>query len=71
MSDKPDSDCVEVVVCPNCKHEEYWGMMHWRDGRQYCRHCIYRIWQKDSKWEPTINDYVFPLYQDGVDYTKK
>lgn len=57
-----------------CGHKEYYGMIHWRDGRQYCRKCIYNIWQQDSNytgWKPGKEDYVFPYYEDGIDYTKE
>lgn len=51
-----------------CGHIEYYGMIHCRDGLQYCRRCIYNIWQNESKWKPGEDDYVFPLYEDGINY---
>lgn len=63
-----------VVNYKGCGHMEYYGMIHWRDGLQYCRQCIYEIWQKESNyqgWKPDPEkDFVFPLYEDGIDYSK-
>jgi len=63
----------EVVICRECGKEEYYGMMIWYNGRTYCRACTYERWKKNSNynWQPGSNDYVFPLYEDGIDYTKK
>lgn len=62
----------EIVQC-RCGKKEYYGMMHWHNGRTYCRACIYEIWMKETKysWKPKEHQYVFPLYEDGKDYTKK
>lgn len=67
-----DDEMKEIVSCPNCKEDEYYGMLHWQSGKQYCRKCIYRIWQNETnyKWKPKKNDYTFPFYSDGVDYRK-
>lgn len=63
----------DVVICPECGREEYYGQIHWRNGRQMCRYCIYERWKADTnyQWEPGKNDYVFPLYSDGEDYRKE
>lgn len=61
-----------VVNCPNCNDQEYWGMLHWRDGRMYCRHCIERIWvseQPNLEYGKCFKHY-FPYYEDGIDYSK-
>ena len=59
-----------VVICKNCGKKEYWGDMHWRSGKTYCRACIYGIWQKETSWKPTERDFVYPACSDGVDRTK-
>lgn len=51
-----------------CGHKEYYGMIHWRDGLQYCRQCIYEIWERESHWRHGQEDYTFPYYEDGVNY---
>ena len=38
----------DIVICDNCKQAEYWDYMHWRDGKMYCRRCIYEIWDKEN-----------------------
>lgn len=67
---KHPTDMMKDVVknYRGCGHTEYYGMLVWRDGLQYCRNCIYDIWAKESKWKPTEKDLRFPLYEDGVDY---
>jgi hypothetical protein len=67
----PMDEMKQVVKCPMCGSEEYFGMIHWRLGHQYCRACIYKIWAKYGTWKPSARDHVFPLYEDGVDYTKE
>lgn len=57
-----------VINYRGCGHHEYYGCLVWRDGLQYCRRCIYNIWQNESKWKPGEDDYVFPLYEDGINY---
>lgn len=58
----------ELVICKNCKQTEYSGMMHWLHRAQYCRCCMYRIWQETVKnWSPGPRDYTFPIYEDGKD----
>lgn len=65
----PTDEMKDVVKdYKGCGHIEYYGMIHWRDGLQYCRRCIYNIWQNESKWKPGEDDYVFPLYEDGINY---
>lgn len=60
----------EIVECPVCGQQEYYGMMHWHNGQTMCRSCIYRIWseEEDANWRPGENDYIFPLYDDGNCY---
>jgi len=64
----------QLVKC-GCGGSEYYGMMHWRDAHQYCRHCIEAIWRKDGcqKALPFKNafEYYFPLYSDGKDYRRE
>ena len=66
-------EMTEVVRC-QCGASEYYGMMHWRDGHTYCRHCLEAIWRKDG-WDPDYKrnafEHYFPLYSDGKDYTKE
>lgn len=56
-----------------CGHEEYYGMIYNKNGLQFCRQCIYEIWQKESNyegWKPDPNrDFVFPIYEDGINYS--
>lgn len=56
-----------------CGHKEYYGMIHWRDGLQYCRKCIHEIWVRENPngWKPGPDEKYFPLYEDGIDYTKE
>jgi len=72
-SQKKRDEMQEVVICPECKKEEYTGMIHWRDGHRCCRNCIYEIWAKDSNYKrkPSVTDFVFSLYDDGKDYRKE
>ena len=65
------NEYYEVVKC-GCGGSEYYGQMHWRDGHQYCRHCIESIWrndgwQKGRPYEDAFKHY-FPYYEDGKDY---
>lgn len=64
---------LNIYECFECHKPEYYGMFHWHDGHEYCRNCIYRIWSEESNfnWTPKEGDLVFPLYSDGIDYTKK
>jgi hypothetical protein len=71
MNNIPDNDMLKVVECPECHNQEYYGMIHWYNGHKYCRHCMYDIWQKRSGWNPGNNDFEFPKYEDGIDYTEK
>lgn len=59
----------KVVVCPKCGRHEYYGMLHWRDGKEMCRKCIYDLWESEGPWRRTPSDEVFPIYEDGEDYT--
>lgn len=63
----------EVVRCPQCGREEYYGMIPWHNGKQMCRRCIYDVWEKESNhvWTPGKDDYIFPKYSNGVDYTNE
>lgn len=92
-----DNDMMhDIYKCPNCHRPEYYGMMVWRSGHQYCRVCIYQIWSDESReaaehredisaarydrkpnydyltyWKPSEKDYIFPIYEDGVNYYEK
>nr|DAF72143.1 MAG TPA: TFIIB-TERMINAL DOMAIN, TFIIB, TRANSCRIPTION INITIATION [Caudoviricetes sp.] len=59
----------KVIVCPKCGKQEYYGMLHWRDGKEMCRKCIYDVWESEGPWRRTPSDEVFPIYEDGKDYT--
>lgn len=52
----------EIVTCPQCSRPEYFGDIHWNNGRQYCRVCIYNLWRELSKytWSPGPDEKVFP-----------
>ena len=64
---------LDLYKCPNCGNLEYYGMLQWRDQHQYCRNCIYTIWVKENPngWKPGKDDYVFPKYEDGINYYEK
>lgn len=62
-----NDEMKDLVLAP-CGHKEYYGMVYWHNGKRFCRKCIYEIWKKESKWKPSPTDYVFPLYDDGVNY---
>lgn len=65
---------LDIVLC-GCGHEEYYGDTIMRNRINYCRACIYEIWQKEQgyvDWKPEINkDFVFPIYSDGKNYLKE
>lgn len=42
------SDMLDIYECNKCHKPEYYGMFHWHNGQQFCRECIYRIWQEDE-----------------------
>ena len=67
------NEMLKIVTCRDCKQPEYYGMTYWLSGHTVCRECIYEIWKKQSnyKWEPSETDYVFPLYEDGLDHRKQ
>ena len=71
MAEK-DPEMLEVVRCKRCGHREYYGMLTWVDG-PVCRECAYDIWKVNSEftWAPGHKDYTFPIYSDGIDYTKE
>lgn len=60
----------KIVKCPICGKLEYYGMLHWRNGKEMCRECIYDLWESEGPWRRTPSDEVFPIYEDGKDYTK-
>jgi hypothetical protein len=70
-----DNDMKKVVKC-GCGGNEYFGMMYWRDGHMYCRHCIEKIWReydgwnKDGKYKNAFK-YYYPHYEDGIDYSRE
>lgn len=67
-----DPDMIEVVRCKQCGQGEYYGSIHWLNGKTMCRKCIYELWQEmNGRWKPGKKDYVFPVYSDGVNYTSK
>ena len=61
----------KIVKCPVCGNKEYYGMIHMLNGVSMCRRCIYKIWKHKSQWKPGEHDYLFPLYEDGKDYSKE
>ncbi len=65
----PDKEMLKIVTCP-CGEKEYYGEMTWYNGKTYCRECTYDRWEETSSWKRGTNDYVFPLYGDGINYTK-
>lgn len=86
----------DIVKCPQCNRPEYYGHLIMRDGSNYCRECIYGLWEKEgyeaakhheeveaarhsrkplldrlSYWRRSDKDYVFPVYEDGINYFEK
>jgi late competence protein required for DNA uptake (superfamily II DNA/RNA helicase) len=60
----------QITKCPRCGKSEYVGMLHWRDGKMYCRHCIEHLWNKEANTiGKSQHQYYFPLYSDGINYT--
>lgn len=54
---------MKAVVRCGCGAKEYYGKMHWRDGHQYCRRCIYNIWLNDG-WKGNVSKLpVFPDHE--------
>ena len=54
-----------ITQC-SCGKLEYVGMMHWRNSKQHCRHCINHIWNKDrNQFDKDWFNYYFPHYEDG------
>lgn len=39
---------LDIYKFPECDRPEYYGMLHWHDGHQYCRNCIYHFWEKEE-----------------------
>lgn len=72
---KQNKDEMKNIVKCDCGHKEYYGMVVMRNALNYCRKCIYRIWQDEdtrSTWRPNPKkDFIFPLYGDGKDYSKE
>lgn len=72
---KENSDMMKTVVQMNngCGHTDYYGCFVMRNGINFCRKCIYEMWKRETnyKWQPQANDYIFPLYSDGIDYEKE
>lgn len=70
---KENKDEMKTIVkgYKGCGHEEYYGMLVTRNGMMFCRKCIYSKWERESNWkhDPKV-DFIFPLYEDGRDYTK-
>jgi len=62
---KPKKEYITVIECPRCHKEEYYGMMYWRDNRMVCRRCFKKL----TKNGVDIQNF-FPLFEDGIDYTK-
>lgn len=58
----------EVVICPECLQEEYYGMLYWLNGRRMCRECMYDEWEEHSDWRRSATYQTFPIYDDGNDY---
>ncbi|MBQ2639293.1 MAG: hypothetical protein IJF92_00805 [Bacilli bacterium] len=50
---------LKIVFCKNCDEPEYWGCMFWRNGKQYCRKCIYKIWDEENP-NANYDHIVFP-----------
>ena len=46
-----DNMMLDIYECPRCHSKEYYGMMVWKDGHQYCRNCIYFIWTDEGYQE--------------------
>ena len=59
-----------VINYRGCGHKEYYGMLVWRDGLQFCRRCIHKIWvdENPNGWKPGPDEKYFPLYEDGKNY---
>ena len=62
-----------VIDYKGCGHPEYYGMLTWKDGSEYCRRCIHQIWMKENPrgWKPSPDELYFPLYSDGINYYEK
>lgn len=53
---KNPNDMNEVITC-SCGEKEFNGLMYWRDGKQYCRRCMHKIWRGDGYTGPTFKCY--------------
>ena len=38
----------DIVKCPQCDRLEYYGHLTMRNGSNYCRECIYSLWEKEG-----------------------
>ncbi len=56
-------DMLSIYKCFDCHKPEYYGMFHWHNGHQYCRACIYRIWQDE--------EYKHKKYQEELEATRE
>lgn len=53
-----------IVTCRNCGKFEYWDFMTWKNGKTYCRSCIYDYWEQISDWKRSEIDLVYPDYME-------
>ena len=37
-----------IVKCPQCEKPEYYGHLTMRNGANYCRNCIYDLWEREG-----------------------
>ena len=52
---KEENENLKIVFCKNCGEPEYWGEMVWKDGKTYCRECIYKMW--DEEYPDIVSSY--------------
>lgn len=48
IKENPDMMKSVVKMAKGCNHMEYYGMIVMRDGFNYCRSCIYDLWEREG-----------------------
>lgn len=54
---------TKVEICHECGRNEYYGHLHWVNGHEICRKCVYERWKEiNPDWEPNEDDKTYPSY---------
>ena len=53
-----------IYECGECHNPEYYGMFHWHNGHEYCRACIYDIWQREERDRKKVQEEIDAARED-------